>query len=192
VLASEAFITIARVVRAQGRRGEVLAELHTEFPERFAERRKLFALADDGTRRELQLEEFWLHKGRVVLKFAGVDSIGDAETLAGCELQIPAADRAPLPQGAAYVSDLVGSELYDGTRRVGRVEDVQSGAGEAQLLVVKAGNRELLIPFAAEYVKSFQAVGKRLEMQLPEGMLELDAPLTEEEKREQRGEQEAE
>lgn len=186
--ASEAFITVARVARAQGRRGEVAADLHTDFPERFAERRRLFALAADGGRRELALEEFWLHKGRVVLKFAGVDSISEAETLLGCELQVPASERTPLPAGAAYVSDLVGSELYDGPRRVGTIADVQSGAGEARLLVVKAGGRELLVPFAAEYVKSFQAAGKRLEMALPEGLLELDAPLTEEEKREQRGE----
>jgi len=68
-------------------------------------------------------------------------------------------------------------------------EYVQAGAGEARLLVVKAEGREWLIPFAAEYVKSFDVPGKRLEMALPQGMLELDAPLTEEEKREQRGEQ---
>lgn len=188
-MANEGFITVARVVRAQGRRGEVAAELHTDFPERFAERKRLFALADDGSRRELALEGFWLHKGRVVLKFAGVDSISDAEALAGCEVQVTAAERAPLPEGAAYVSDLVGSAVYDAGRLVGEVADVQAGAGEARLLVVKAGKRELLLPFAAEYVKSFSARERRLEMALPEGMLELDAPLTEEEKREQRGEQ---
>jgi 16S rRNA processing protein RimM len=184
----ESFITVARLLRPQGRRGEVLAELHTDFPERFAERKRLFAVAGDGSRRALGLEEFWLHKGRVVLKFAGVDSISDAEALAGCELQVPASDRTPLPEGAAYISDLVGAALYDGDRLVGRVADVQSGAGEARLLVVKAGARELLVPYAAEYVKGFDAGAKRLEMALPAGMLELDAPLSEEEKREQRGE----
>ncbi|HSE48472.1 MAG TPA: ribosome maturation factor RimM [Terriglobales bacterium] len=185
----QAFITVARVVRAQGRHGEVAAELHTDFPERFAERTRLSALAADGSRRELALEGFWLHKGRVVLKFAGVDSIDAAEELAGVELQVPAADRTPLPEGAAYISDLVGAGLYDAGRLVGRIDDVQAGAGEARLLVVKAEGREWLIPFAAEYVKSFDVQGKRLEMALPQGMLELDAPLTEEEKREQRGEQ---
>ena len=73
----------------QGRRGEVLAKLHTDFPERFEERRQLSGFAADGSRRELQLEEHWFHKGGVVLKFAGVDSISDAEQLAGLELQIP-------------------------------------------------------------------------------------------------------
>ena len=104
----------------QGRRGEVLAELHTSFPERFAERRELSALAANGTRRELQLEEHWFHKGGVVLKFAGVESISDAELLAGMELQIPQEQRAELEAGAAYVSDLVGCEVLVQLRRVGR------------------------------------------------------------------------
>ena len=99
----------------QGRRGEVAAELHTSFPERFAERRELAGLAKDGSRRTLQVEEHWFHKGHVVLKFAGVDSISDAERLAGMELQIPAEQRAELDAGAAYTSDLVGCEVVDRT-----------------------------------------------------------------------------
>jgi len=87
--ASQEFITIARVVKTQGRNGEVAAELHTDFPEKFAERKKLFALDADGKRRELRLESHWLHKAYVVLKFSGVDSIDDAETLVGCEIQVP-------------------------------------------------------------------------------------------------------
>ena len=85
--------------------------MHTSFPERFAERHELSALAKNGSRRELQLEEHWFHKGGVVLKFAGVESISDAERLAGMELQIPAEQRAKLEAGAAYVSDLVGCEV---------------------------------------------------------------------------------
>ena len=89
----------------QGRRGEVAAELHTSFPERFAERRELVGLAPDGTRRELQLEEHLFHKGHVILKFAGVDHISDAKRLAGMELQIPQEQRAELEAGAAYISE---------------------------------------------------------------------------------------
>jgi len=184
-IADQAFITVARVVRPQGRRGEVAADLHTDFPERFAERKQLSALAPDGSRRALRLEEFWLHKGRVVLKFAGVDSISDAEALAGYEVQVPLEQRAPLPEGAAYISDLVGSSLYDGDRLVGKVSDVLAGAGAATLLVVKTGTRELLVPLVAEFLKHHDVAGKRLEMVLPAGLLELDAPLTAEEKREQ-------
>ena len=69
-------------------------------------------LAANGSRRELQLEEHWFHKGGVVLKFAGVDSISDAERLAGMELQIPREQRAELEAGAAYVSELVGCEVW--------------------------------------------------------------------------------
>jgi 16S rRNA processing protein RimM len=180
------FITIARVAKTQGRHGEVAAELHTDFPEKFAERKKLFALAADGERRELRLEEFWSHKSYVVLKFAGVDSITDAEALVGCELQVPLEQRAALDAGA-YVSDLVGCEVFDRERLVGKVKDVQFGAGEAPLLVVGEGAREILIPFAQEFIAGIDIEGKRVEMKLPAGMLELDAPLSAEEKKEAAG-----
>ena len=124
----------------QGRRGEVLAELHTDFPERFEQRRQLSGLAATGVRRELQLEEHWFHKGGVVLKFAGVESISDAEQLAGLELQVPREERAELEAGAAYVSEIVGCEVWvtnAGERQLlGTVKEVQFGAGEAPLLVV--------------------------------------------------------
>jgi 16S rRNA processing protein RimM len=129
----------------------------------------------------------------MILKVRGVDSIGDAEQLVGCELQIPAGQRAALPPGAAYVSDLVGCTLWDfrgepAGKQVGGVADVQFGAGEAPLLVVRAGKQEYLIPFAAEYLRAVDLSGRRVEMVLPEGLLEVDAPLSEEEKRRQRGE----
>src|SRR3954468_18501013 len=180
--ASQEFITIARVVKTQGRHGEVAAELHTDFPEKFAERKKLFALdADGGKRRELQLDEHWPHKSYVVLKFAGVDSISDAEALVGCEIQVPREQRAEVEPGAAYVSDLVGCEVFDHGRAIGIVKDVQFGAGEAPLLVVSEGTKEALIPFAQEFVAAIDIEGKRVELNLPAGMLELDAPLSQEE-----------
>src|SRR3954464_20281 len=183
---SQEFITIARVAKTQGRHGEVAAELHTDFPEKFAERKKLFALAADGERRKLQLEEFWPHKSYVVLKFAGVDSITDAEALVGCEIQVPREQRAALDAGA-YVSDLVGCEVFDRERPVGTVKDVQFGADEAPLLVVAQGSKEILIPFAQEFIAGIDIEGKRVEMTLPAGMLELDAPLSQEEKAEAGG-----
>jgi 16S rRNA processing protein RimM len=110
-VSSGEFITIARVVKPQGRVGEVSAELFTDFPERFAERRHLFALGATGTRRELELEDFWPHKGRMILKFAGVDSIDDAASLVGAEIQIPREERAQLEAGSFYVSDLLGCQV---------------------------------------------------------------------------------
>jgi len=179
------FITIARIAKVQGRRGEVAADIHTDFPERFEERRRLLALTS-SSRRELQVEEHWMHQGRVVLKFAGVDSISDAEALVGAELQVPRVERVDLGSDGAYLSDLRECIVVADGQEIGRVTDVQFGSGEAPLLVVASAGRELLIPFAAEYIRRMDLAAKRIEMSLPEGMLQLDAPLSEEEKREQR------
>jgi 16S rRNA processing protein RimM len=190
------FVTIARVAKTQGRHGEVAATLLTDFPELFETRRKLFVLGDSGRtkqsgaaeRRRLDLDEHWFHKGMVVLKFAGVDSISDAETLVGSEIQIPRSERAALGSDEFYVSDLIGCTVTDSGgeigRVVGRVRDVQFGSGEAPLLVIE-GEKEYLVPFAAAYIEKIALEQKRLEMKLPEGLLELDAPLNQEEKQQQ-------
>ena len=192
------FVTIARVAKTQGRHGEVAATLLTDFPELFETRRKLFALggaastkqsvAAEPNRRKLDLDEHWFHKGMVVLKFAGVDSISDAETLVGSEIQIPRSERAALGSDEFYVSDLIGCTVTDSGREigrvVGRVRDVQFGSGEAPLLVIE-GEKEYLVPFAAAYIEKIALEQKRLEMKLPEGLLELDAPLNQEEKQRQ-------
>jgi 16S rRNA processing protein RimM len=190
------FVTIARVAKTQGRHGEVAATLLTDFPELFETRRKLFALGDSTkqsgaaelNRRKLDLDEHWFHKGMVVLKFAGVDSISDAETLVGSEIQIPRSERAALGSDEFYISDLIGCTVTDSGREigrvVGRVRDVQFGSGEAPLLVIE-GEKEYLVPFAAAYIEKIALEQKRLEMKLPEGLLELDAPLNQEEKQRQ-------
>jgi 16S rRNA processing protein RimM len=140
----------------------------------------------DGPRRELKIEELWPHKGYLVLKFEGVDSISEAETLIGSELQVPARERSRLEPGWAYVSDLVGCVVLDGDHEIGSVADVQFGAGEAPLLIVKAGSKEYEIPYAEAYLKSTNLEHKTICMILPEGMLELNAPLTAEEKEQQK------
>jgi len=164
--------------------------LHTDFPERFAERQRLFLIGPDGKRQELEVEEHWLHKGHVILKFRGIDSITDAEPLADAEVQIRSSERRKLEAGAEYVSDLVGClvvSLVPAVTEIGRVQEVQFGAGEAPLLVIKPEHekKEILLPFAAEYLKKVDVGARRIEMVLPEGMLELDAPLSQEEKERQ-------
>ena len=180
------FITLARVAKTQGRHGEIAVELHSDVPDRLHQGLRLLALAEDGSRRELKIEGAWPHKEFIVLKFAGVDSISDAEPLVGCELQVPRSERAQLEQGAAYVSDLVGCTLADHAKEVGVVSDVRFGAGEAPLLVVGSGKGELEIPFAQEFLVRVDLDAKRIEMSLPEGLLDVNAPLTEEEKRQQK------
>jgi 16S rRNA processing protein RimM len=184
-LNSNAFITLARVVKTQGRHGEVAAEIHTDIPGRLHAGMKILMLAEDGSRREFQIDDVWPHKSWQVLKFAGVDSISDAEILIGCELQLPASERAQLEPGADYISDLIGCTLFDRGREVGVVSDVRFGAGEAPLLVVGSGKNEHEIPYAQVFLERADLEHKRIEMNLPEGLLEVNAPLTEEEKKQQ-------
>jgi 16S rRNA processing protein RimM len=182
------FITLARLVKTQGRHGEVAAESYSNVAGRFVAGMKLLASREDGSLRDLQISEAWLHKGHVVLKFDGIDSISDAEALIGCRLQVPASERPALESGWTYAGDLIGCMAFDGDREIGIVEDVQSGAGEAPLLVIKAGRRLIEIPFAEAYLQEVDLKRKQIRMALPEGMLELDAPLTAEEKAQQKRE----
>jgi 16S rRNA processing protein RimM len=189
------FITLARVVKTQGRHGEVAAEMHSDVPGRFAAGMKLFALPKSqesklqGTRRELEVEDLWPHKGLVVLKFRGVDTMNDAELLIGSELQVPSAERADLEPGWNYVSDLIGCKVLDHAREIGRIEDVQFGAGEAPLLIVaNSAGKKFDVPFAEAYLEGVDTARRQVRMNLPEGLLEVNAPVTKEEKQEQQSE----
>lgn len=176
---------LARLVRPQGRHGEILSDILTDFPERFAERKRLFLVSDTNTiAHEVTLEGHWLHKGRVVLKFAGVDSINDAEALRGLAVAIPASERAELTDDSVYISDLVDCEIIDlnTSKTIGEITDVDR---EAALLVVRGGKgEEVLIPFAKAYLEKIDVAAKRVEMRLPAGLLEINAPVTEEERQE--------
>jgi len=182
------FITLARVVKTQGRIGEVAVEVHSDVPDRFSVGMKLSALDKAGQlRREVEIEGLWPHKGLLVVKFAGIDSISDAEALIGSELQVPRGERAQLEEGWSYVSDLVGCAVFDQGQQIGRIEDVRFGAGEAPLLIIAgAEGKKYDVPFAQAYVEGVDLGGKQLLMKLPEGMLEVNAPLTPEEKKQQR------
>ena len=173
------------VVKTQGRNGEVAAELHSDIPERFRQGMRLWALLKDGERRKVKIEELWPHKSWLVLKFAGVETMTDAEALKGAELQVPRSERAELEPGWTYLSDLIGCTVFDGGREIGPIIDVVFGAGEAPLLVVESkGQAAKLpheIPFAEAYLEKLDLDGKQVRMKLPEGMLEVNAPLAKEE-----------
>lgn len=169
------WVLLAHIVRPQGRHGEVLADIHTDFPERFAQRKRLFLRRLDIVR-EMELDSHWLHKGRVVLKFSQVDSIIDAENLRGCDVVIPREERVPLEGDAVYVSDLLGARVIDisrgGAVDAGEITDVEpEGAGPAMLVVLGPSGEELLIPFVRAYLKKIDLEAKRLEMELPPGLL---------------------
>lgn len=183
------WVSVARLIRPQGRHGEVIAEILTDFPERFAQMQAGFLRrAPNRSPSPVVIERTWLHQGRVVLKFARIDSISDAETLRGAELVIPAAERLALEPDAAYIEDLIGCELIDASREgqpvVGVIQDILQQSKAADLLVViGADGAEHWIPFAREYLVQMDLAGRRLILRLPAGLLEVNAPLDEEERR---------
>ena len=137
----------------------------------------------------MKIEDLWPHKGLLVLKFQGIDSMSDAELLIGSELQIPSAKRAQLEPGWNYISDLIGCVVLDRAREIGRIEDVQFGAGEAPLLIVANGaGKKFEVPFADAYLEGVDVGQRQVRMKLPDGMLEINAPVTAEEKQEQQSE----
>jgi 16S rRNA processing protein RimM len=191
---------LARIRRPQGRKGEVFADILTDFPEKFAERRCLWLVREDsrggpgpsqlgtGETRlqspvkppvEVHLNNHWLHKGGIVLHFEGVDSISAAELLKGLYIAIPRTERAALSEGEAYISDLVGCLLVDVAttdhRVVGPIEDIDRSAGPVPLLIVRGAHGEILIPFAKDYLHRIDLEGRRVEMALPEGLVDLNA-----------------
>lgn len=149
---------------------------------------QLWALLKNGERREVKIEELWPHKSWLVLKFAGVDTIDDAEALKGAELQVSQSDRAELEPGWTYLSDLVGCTVFDGGREIGKVVDVAFGAGEAPLLVVQSEARPSAaklpyeIPFAEAFLEKVDVAQKQVWMKLPGGLLEVNAPLANEDR----------
>jgi 16S rRNA processing protein RimM len=147
----------------------------------------LFASGKEpGSPRELEVEDLWPHKGLLVLKFAGVESMNDAAALIGSELQVPKAERAKLDEGWTYVSDLIGCPVFDHGKEIGRIEDIQFGAGEAPLLIIAGSvGKKFDVPFAEAYLEGVDVALHEVRMNLPEGMLEVNAPVTAEEKKQQ-------
>jgi 16S rRNA processing protein RimM len=257
------WVWLARIRRPQGRKGEVFADLLTDFPEKFAERRRLWLLAEPATAkpdpmsghtaqllksrssaepssakaglvsghaalllksrsatepssakpgpvsghdfsraanaaksnralapagsspdviapREVELAHHWPHKGGIVLHFGGIDSISAAETLKGLIVAIPRSERAALAEDEVYTGDLIGCALIDlaGAEpvTVGEIEKVDRTAGPVSLLMVRGPAGEVLIPFAKSFLRKIDLEARRVEMALPEGLVNLNAP----------------
>jgi 16S rRNA processing protein RimM len=168
-------VAVAKAVKTRGLRGELVADLLTDFPERFEGLENLIAIAPDGKRTVLDLEEHFLQSGRVVLKFAGYDSIDAASVLIGCEFTVPVEDRVELAEDEYYDWQLAGCrvETVDG-QEIGRVREVLRTGGVEVLVVEDEGTkREYLIPMAAEICTEINIERKLVRIDPPEGLLEL-------------------
>jgi 16S rRNA processing protein RimM len=167
-------IVVARVARTRGLRGEVVADLYTDFPERFATLDNVIAIAPDGGRRSLQIEEHWFQGNRIIFKFAGYDSIDQAKDLAGLQLAIPASERIELPEDHFYEWELAGCRVEAGDGNViGQVREVMHTGGVEILVVAGEDGREFLIPMAHDICVEIDIERKVVRVDPPEGLLDL-------------------
>jgi 16S rRNA processing protein RimM len=191
-------VTVARILRARGNKGEVAAELLTDFPARLPEIKEMFLRAESGARRGVVLREFWVdrnHPGKAVFHFEGIDSINDAEKLRGLEVQIPFEQRAQVPSGSFFLTDLIGCSVFElvataspvssspcslaeAPALLGKVRDVYF-PGEGQpgtpLLAVDTSRGEVLVPLADDICTMIEITARRIEVRLPEGLRDLNA-----------------
>jgi 16S rRNA processing protein RimM len=168
------FIAIARIARTRGNRGEVLADLYTDFPSRFALLSEVWLELSTGQRELLKLENAWEHKGRPVLKFAGVDTISAAEELVGAWVEIESDQAVPLSEGTYYDHELIGCRVQDlDGRDLGTVSEILHIAGNSQL-VVNGFCGEFLVPANEHICREISIDEKLIVLDLPEGLIDLN------------------
>lgn len=185
------WVVLAHLLRPQGRKGELLAELLTDFPDRFVGRKDLFLVssgnAKDQSTQSVDVTSSWLpvgkNKGRIVLHFADVDTISAAEAYVGMDVVVPSDRRVTLEDESIYISDLVGCTVGEETRVIGQIGDVQFPTAPdgsrlpdaAPLLVVTTNDgEEVLIPFVKAFVRNLDLTARRLQMSLPPGLVEVN------------------
>jgi len=193
---AQKFVTVARILRARGNKGEVAAELLTDFPDHLHQQKEVFLSANSAAPQKATLQSFWLdrnHPGQCVFHFAGVSSINDAEKLRSFNVQLPFEHRAVLPSATYFVTDLIGCSVFElptvappvasspcslaeSPALLGQVRDVYF-PGEGQpgtpLLALDTPQGELLIPLAEDICKKIVLPARRIEVLLPEGFRDL-------------------
>jgi 16S rRNA processing protein RimM len=166
-------IVIARAVRTHGLKGEIVAELLTDFPERFEDVKELILVSPSGERKPGQLEDFWFQKDRVVLKLADYDDVDKAKELVGYDFAVPEADRVQLAEDEFYDWELEGCTVIAGERNIGQVRSVLRTGGTEILVVAGESGKEQLVPLAAPIVVEINTPAKTIVIDPPEGLLEL-------------------
>jgi 16S rRNA processing protein RimM len=192
-------VQVARILRPRGNKGEVVAELLTDFPERFSNLKQIWCRKDDAEPQVAELQHFWVdrnHPGKGVFHFAGCRTISEAERLRGCEVLLPLEERVRLPAGRYFVTDLIGSTVFEVgetqsklaspacaleqvPRVLGTVRDVYfpgEGVAGTPLLQVETAQGELMIPLAEDICTRIEITARRIEVRLPQGLGELNAP----------------
>ena len=167
-------IILARTVRTRGLKGELIADLLTDFPERFAHVSRLHGVGPSGERIQLSLEDYWFQNDRVVLKFSEYDSIESAKTLVGYELGLPEAERVQLSDNEFYDWELEGCAVENKQRvAIGIVREVMRTGGVEILVVEDDDHRDHLIPMAESIVVEINLSRRKILIDPPEGLLDL-------------------
>lgn len=169
----DGLVAVAKITKTRGLRGEVVADVLTDFPERFADLIKAIGKKADGGLIELELERYFFQKGRIVMKFAGFDTIESAETLRGIEVCVKEEEAVDLDEGEFFDWELEGCEviLPDGTK-LGTVKELMRTGG-TEVLVVAGGESEYLIPFAEAICTDVDIENKLIRVDPPDGLLEF-------------------
>jgi 16S rRNA processing protein RimM len=170
----EPLIILARAVRSRGLKGEIVAELLTDFPERFEQVSELVGVAPTGERRLFTLESYWLQNGRLIIKFAGYNTVETANTLVGYEFGLPEEQRMQLPSDEFYDWELEGCSVETaGGAAVGKVREVMRTGGVELLVVTDDARREQFIPMTQSIVIDVDVAAKKILIDPPEGLLDL-------------------
>jgi 16S rRNA processing protein RimM len=200
------WIVLAQILRPQGRKGEVLADLFTDFPDRFAAQPVVFlappglaeapsadaapALATPSPPQPAEVASHWLpvgkNAGRIVLAFSGITTIEQAAALAGKQVLVPFSERVALEPGATYIADLIGCTVYDRGQPIGLVEGVEfpttpDGTRRLEqaapiLTVASPEGDELLIPFVSAFILELDLPARAIRMALPHGLTQINHP----------------
>src|ERR1043165_7454571 len=170
---SSELIVIARAVRPRGLKGEIVAELLTDFPDRFEDIEELVLVSPNGERTTKRLEDYWFQNDRVVLKLADYDDVDAAKELVGFEFAVPESERVPLPADHYYDWELEGCTVKGGAESIGQVNSVLKTGGAEILVVTDNSGRERLIPLADSIVVAVDPEQKTIVVDPPEGLLDL-------------------
>ena len=170
---SDDLIVIARAVRTHGLKGEIVAELLTDFPERFEDVDEVVLVSPSGERRTGQLEDFWFQKDRVVLKLAGYDDVDQAKSLVGYDFAVPDSERVALQEDEFYDWELEGCTVNVDDKSIGQVRSVMRTGGAEILVISDDSGKEQLVPLAAEIVVKIDKAARVILIDPPEGLLDL-------------------
>ena len=161
-------ITIGKITRHQGNKGEVRVKPLTDFPERFEELEQL-KLIKGRMEKEVRIEKIRFHKGYVILKFVDVDDIGAAMDYKGFEIKIPKEDRYQLAKDVYYVEDILGVEVYQGDEFLGILDSIiETGAND--VYKVNQAGEQILVPALKEVIKEVNLEVGKVVVELPAGL----------------------